>query len=66
MKDQDPPVALARSEYPEWINHLSQKSLAQLRRMPEDQATEKDKVRYLKLSRRIVIKQNNEAASANK
>lgn len=66
IKGQEPPVALERSEYPEWINHLtSQKSLAQLRRMSEDEATDEEKKRYLKLTRRILIKQNNEAAAAN-
>ena len=66
MKDQDPPVALARSDYPEWINQLSQKSLAQLRRLSEDEATDREKVRYLKLTRRMMIKEKNEVAGASK
>jgi large subunit ribosomal protein L54 len=66
FKDQDPPVALERSDYPDWLYHLPQKSLAQLRRMPEEEATDKEKMRYLKLTRRMLIKQKNEAASANK
>jgi hypothetical protein len=66
IKGADPPVALERSEYPEWINNLTQKSLAQLRRMSEEEATDKEKMRYLKLSRRMLIKKKNEEASANK
>ena len=62
MKDRDAPVALKREEYPEWVGRLATKdvSLAQLRRMSEDDATDKEKMRYLKLTRRILIKRNNE------
>lgn len=67
-KDRDPPVALERSEYPAWIDNLAKKdkSLAELRRMPEEEATDKDKMRYLKLTRRMKIKKNNEEASARR
>ena len=66
-KDKDPVVALARSEYPDWVNELATPmlTLSELRRLPESEATEKDKMRYLKLTRRIQIKKNN-AESAGK
>ena len=61
-KDQDPPVALKREEYPEWVDTLAepQISLAKLRRMPEEEATDREKMRYLKLTRRQKIRQQNE------
>jgi Mitochondrial ribosomal protein L37 len=60
FKDKDPPVALPRSEYPEWVNDLAQPlpSLAKLRRTNILEADEKDQKRYFKLTRRIKIKQN--------
>ena len=66
FKDQDPPVALERSEYPDWVGTLSQPliSLSKLRKMPEEEATDKDKRRYLKLVRRLKVKENNEEAKA--
>lgn len=65
-KDQDPPVALERSEYPDWVGTLAEPmiSLAKLRKMPEEEATDKEKKRYLKLVRRLKIKDNNEEAKA--
>jgi Mitochondrial ribosomal protein L37 len=62
FKDKDPPVYLERSEYPDWIYHLSQPlpSLAKLRKMDEDDATDTEKMRYLKLTRRMKIKAINE------
>jgi len=64
LKDRDPPVALDRSEYPEWVNSLTKRdvTLAQLRKMPEEEATDREKMRYLKLTRRIEIKRKNEAS----
>lgn len=61
FKDKDPPVALKRSEYPEWVDTLAQPmmSLAKLRRMDENDATDKEKMRYLKLTRRAQIRQRN-------
>ena len=61
-KDRDPPVALKRSEYPEWVSDLAKKdlSLAKLRRMPVEEATDKQKMRYIKLTRRMKIKERNE------
>jgi len=68
FKEKDPPVALERSEYPEWIDSLSKPlpSLAKLRKMPEEEATDKDKMRYLKLLRKLKIKKNNEERAAAK
>ena len=62
FKEKEPPVALERSEYPEWISSLAQNdvTLAQLRRMPEEEASDREKKRYLKLTRRLLIKKNNE------
>ena len=64
-KNVDPPVVLKQEEYPEWMKDLSKPlpSLAQLRRMPNDDATIKDVQRYLKLQRRNHIRQQNEQAS---
>ena len=64
-KNVDPPVVLKQEEYPEWMNDLSKPlpSLAQLRRMPNEDATIKDVQRYLKLQRRNHIRQQNEQAS---
>ena len=61
MKGQDPPAALDRSEYPEWVNDLAKprQSLAKLRRMPLEESTDADQLRYLKLTRRSRIKENN-------
>lgn len=66
FKDKEPPVVLERSEYPEWIATLTTQlpSLAKLRKMPMDDATDKDMMRYLKLMRKIKIKKNNEEASS--
>lgn len=65
-KDQEAPVVLQREEYPEWINTLAERdiSLAQLRKMDVDEATDRQKLRFLKLTRRIEIKEKNEAAKA--
>lgn len=65
-QDKEAPVALERTEYPEWLGSLAQPmvSLARLRKMPEEQATDKDKKRYLKLVRRLKIKEKNEEAKA--
>lgn len=63
-KDKDPPVVLERSEYPEWVNDLATPlpTLAELRRLPEEEATDRDIMRYLKLTRKIEIKKKNEAS----
>lgn len=62
--EQDgPPVVLERSEYPEWVSELAKPlpTLADLRRMPEEEATDRDIMRFMKLERKIKIKKNNEA-----
>mmetsp|Transcript_4067 Transcript_4067/g.7503 ORF Transcript_4067/g.7503 Transcript_4067/m.7503 type:complete len:110 (+) Transcript_4067:136-465(+) len=66
MKGKEPIVALKREEYPDWINDLDKPkiTLAKLRRMPEEEATDRDKMRYLKLTRRFKMKDNNSAAEA--
>ena len=63
-KDKDPPVALERSEYPEWLGSLHKPliSLAKLRKLPFEEASDKEVKRYLKLVRRMKIKANNEAS----
>lgn len=59
-------MALKRDEYPDWVNDLAKPkiTLAKLRRMPEEEATDRDKMRYLKLTRRFKMKDNNSAAEA--
>lgn len=66
MKGKDPPVALKREEYPDWVNDLAKRrvTLAELRKMPVEEATDKEKMRYLKLTRRIRIKEKNVEAGA--
>lgn len=67
MKGKEPIVAMKREEYPDWINDLAKPkiTLAQLRRMPEEEATDRDKMRYLKLTRRRKMKDNNSASEAS-
>jgi hypothetical protein len=62
FKEHDPPVV--QTEYPAWFQSLKQPqpSLAQLRRMPNEEAEEKDILRFLKLQRRQQIRQQNEEA----
>ena len=66
FKNQDPPVVLPRSEYPEWVSNLAKKdvSLAQLRKMDVADATDKEQMRFLKLTRRAEIRAKNEASKA--
>jgi len=66
-KNKDPskdktPVYLKREEYPSWVSQLMVPlpTLAELRRMPIEEASDKDMKRYLKLVRRAKIKANNE------
>jgi Mitochondrial ribosomal protein L37 len=67
-KEKEPPVVLERSEYPDWLESLAKPlpSLAKLRRMPEEDATDREKMRYLKLTRRMIIKRNNAEAAGKK
>ena len=56
------PIAKPRSEYPPWVNELTKPlpTLAKLRAMKIEDATDRDMKRYLKLVRRAKIKANNE------
>lgn len=67
FKGKDAPVAMERSEYPDWVSELPTPlpSLAKLRRMSNEDATDKDKRRFLKLTRRAKIKSNNLALANN-
>ena len=60
-KNADPVVVRDRGEYDEFINDLCEPltSLAQLQKMPIEDATIKDMKRYLKLTRRLEIKEKN-------
>jgi hypothetical protein len=59
---------LERLEYPEWVSNLATPlpTLSELRRMPDSEATDKDRMRYLKLTRRIQIKKNSAEMAAQK
>ena len=61
LKNVEQPVSKPREEYPAWVDNLtkSKKSLAVLRKMDVEDATDKEKMRYLKLTRRREIKQHN-------
>ena len=61
------PIVKPRGEYPEWVSGLVHPlpSLAKLRNMEFEEATDKERRRYLKLVRRAQIKENN-AARAKK
>ncbi|KAL3900448.1 MAG: hypothetical protein SGARI_006242 [Bacillariaceae sp.] len=65
-KGQDPPKVLPRDEYPAWVNTLSKPlpSLAKLRRVPNEEAEDHEVLRYLKLTRRLGIRQRNEESTA--
>ena len=62
-KEKEPPVVLERSEYPEWVADLAKPplTLAELRRIPEEEATDRDIMRFVKLERKIEIKKTNQA-----
>ena len=57
------PLVLPREEYPAWVAGLVRPlpSLAKLRNMKFEDATDRERRRYLKLVRRAKIKANNEA-----
>jgi Mitochondrial ribosomal protein L37 len=63
FKDKDPPLVLERSQYPDWVSNLATPlpSLAHLRRLSEEEATDKEMMRYLKLARRLDIKKKNDS-----
>ncbi|KAL9187206.1 hypothetical protein ACHAXT_010926 [Thalassiosira profunda] len=56
------PTSKPREEYPAWVTELTTPlpSLAKLRSMNIEDATDKDMKRYLKLVRKAKIKANNE------
>ena len=66
FKGQDPPVVKEREEYPDWVGRLAQPlpSLAKLRKMPNEEADDKDILRFLKLNRRIRIREQNDESSS--
>ncbi|EJK69672.1 hypothetical protein THAOC_09048 [Thalassiosira oceanica] len=55
------PVVLPREEYPAWVGDLARPlpTLAKLRSMEFSDATDKEMMRYLKLTRRVHIKELN-------
>lgn len=59
------PIALKREDYPPWVNDLTRPlpTLAKLRTMKVDEASDKDMKRYLKLVRKAKIKSNNESTA---
>ncbi len=61
LNNIDAPVSKERSDYPVWINNLTQpsKTLASFRNMEMEESGEGDQMRYLKLTRRKTIKENN-------
>jgi hypothetical protein len=65
FKGKDAPVTMERSEYPDWVNDLTepQASLAALRKIPNEEAELHQIKRYLKLIRRQAVRQRNEESS---
>jgi len=61
LKNVEATVSKERSEYPEWVNNLdkSATTLAKLRKLDMWEASDEDQKRYLKLTRRIQIKDKN-------
>ena len=61
LKNVDAPVCKERSEYPGWVNELAtpMKTLAKLSKENFEEIDGDDQMRYLKLSRRKTIKENN-------
>ena len=66
FKGQDAPVTLDRSEYPSWVENLPQPlpSLAVLRKIPNEEADLDQIKRYLRLTRRLEVRKNNEESSS--
>lgn len=66
LKDEEQIKSKDRSEYPPWVNDLvkDQTSLAALRKIENDDATLAEMKRFIKLSRRIKLKEKNADASA--
>lgn len=61
FKGQDSIVSRERSEYPPWVDDLAKPmiTLAQLRKKSFEDASDRERMRYLKLTRRIKIKDHN-------
>mmetsp|Transcript_23964 Transcript_23964/g.36502 ORF Transcript_23964/g.36502 Transcript_23964/m.36502 type:complete len:105 (+) Transcript_23964:64-378(+) len=61
LKGAEPVVSKERSEYPEWVCDLATPdiTLAKLKKMDEADASDNEKRRYLKLTRRNTIKDSN-------
>ena len=61
LKNVEPAVSKERSEYPDWVSNLdkSAKTLAKLKKLNLFEANEEDQKRYLKLTRRLKIKDDN-------
>ena len=64
--DKTAPVAKPREEYPSWVNSLATPppTLAYLRSIKIEEGTDYEMRRYLKLVRRIKIKEDNAVAGA--
>lgn len=65
LKGQDPPVVKERGEYPAWVDTLAEPlpNLVKLRKIPNEEAEEEQIMRFLKLNRRLTIRQRNEESS---
>lgn len=66
FKGQDPPVVKERNDYPAWVGELAEPlpGLVKLRRVPNEEAEDKDVMRFLKLNRRLRIREGNEQAAS--
>jgi hypothetical protein len=62
FKGIDAPVVKEREEYPAWVGKLSEPlpSLAKLRKLSNEEADDRDILRFLKMNRRISIRERNE------
>jgi hypothetical protein len=65
FKGHDPPVVKEREEYPAWVDGLAEPlpTLALLRKIPNEEAGEKEIMRFLKLNRRHAIRLQNEESA---
>lgn len=61
FKDQEPLVWKEMEEYPGWVHklHMPHTPLAKLRKMELEEASDSEMFRYIKLTRRIEIKEAN-------
>jgi hypothetical protein len=65
FKGIDAPVVKEREEYPAWVGKLAEPlpGLNKLRRISNEEADDKEILRFLKLNRRITIREHNEEKS---